>query len=214
MKSFSYLWVITTILMVACEHDSPELYYTPNPVDLSLPADGQASHYIRYTTTCEDLTGELEYRGDTLTLAISERNDSLFFQEYYTQLSTAYTEDKIQDTIMHHFEIVENDLLIRDRLMSQLFYFYGNDTIHLTPSGRSVMHQKGCRVFLKDVVFVGDEIGQLDHFLMAGKSIHHQTVVSCVPDFFALEGYLLYSPNGLQLSHTIINDRVTGWIKL
>ncbi|MFY0627211.1 MAG: hypothetical protein JXR07_13005 [Reichenbachiella sp.] len=190
-----------------------EPFYTLNPIDFSNLEDNQKSYYIDYESACESISNDFSQKGDTLVLEVEEHDERIYFKEYLTQFSAS--ENK--DTIKYEIHINDDYLLIPDRRNSALFFFYGNDTIHLNSSNRVSLRQSKCRMFINQDVFIGEEIGFIDSFELGPYTIENKTAVSCVPEILNLEAYLIYDAHGLFASHSILtgqNVEVEGWIRI
>ena len=207
------LFFITAVCLVAaCTSEERLWVIESNHVNLSDLQVGQSSKYLRYFSTCEDFRTDFDYSGDTLIWEVVEENDSLFFQEYLTPGSLSMISADI-DTVKYFVDSHPERILIPDRERSQLFYFYGNDTIFLSRSHTAVLEQENCRLFIENEPFTGEEIGLVPLFRVGDYSVTRKTGVSCVPMIVQLEAYLIYDYQSLFISHTI-GSGVSGWIRL
>ncbi len=178
-------------------------------INLDDLAPGQKSVYIRYASTC-GLPG-INFTGDTLILETIIFNNQIHLKESNTARSPSFTGG------YRLFEVskITGDVIIPDREGSALFFFYGNDTIHLKPSTRVDLVQNGCRLSLAGNNFTGDEIGYVRNFRVGSIMQANKTVVSCVPAIYQMDAYLIYDENYLYMSHTVLTNGdqtgVSGW---
>jgi len=202
MKNLIYL--IAVLFIIACSKEEPTL---PGPqikegVCLSELKVGQQSVFQQYTTHCDDLEGNFEYTGSTLTLTIIEKDAKLFAKEdfYYPVTDTTFTVE---------YEVYNEGkfIVIPDRLSSWLFNFYDNDRIDLEPESTIDLDQNACQIFHSNGVFEGNDIGVLDKFELGDMAEKDLTLVSCEP-IFEVEAYLMYNKNELVASHLI---NLEGW---
>ena len=200
---------LVCVTLLACKKDEqpkPTSNGNYNPVVLSDLTPGQNTTYRAYTTTCGNLNGDFRFTGDLLVLEVLEVDDTLYFKEYYTEDSPSAAGGF---EYMHPVIVEDDYLLIKERWGSQLFYFYGNDTVFLNPDEQVVLEQSGCQLMQAGTPFIGNDIGHLSDFSFGGVHIEDRTAVSCVPMMFGLEAYLFYNDQELTASHTIGNG---GWI--
>ncbi len=212
MKTISWFVIIVCYLNYSCDNEDIAPFLTENPVNLSMPQNGQQSYFVEYTATCG--ARNVHFTGDTLVLHVLARNDSTFFTESFTGHSPSYLQTATTKSIEYSVAVINNNLIVKDRAASRLFYFYGNDSLRLSPAQTLPMKQENCRVMLNNNLFTGEEIGNINRFSIGNKSFKNKTVVSCVPIFYQIEGYLIYDTNEFSVSHTIVNDTVRGWLKL
>ncbi len=199
-----------SLLLVSCNSDeekgspSPSPNLPENTIALNELEDGQVNYYLRYESNCQDLSNSFRYTGDTLIVEVQSTSDGLIFNEYFSPGSA-----EMSNTVPAlHRVIPENGyILIPERQISYLFFFYGNDTIHLEKSPDLNLQQGTCFIEYQDgEPFIGEEIGYLDE--MRHWNIRHENVkiISCVPFVFDLDAYLVYTQNQLYMSHVLVND--------
>ena len=184
-------------------------------VDFENPTPGQETMFLRYESTCDSLNESFHYTGDTLKLAVVEEDGILYFEESLTAGSPMFIDSAFREPIKQRLIDEAGRILIPERLESPLFYFYGNDTLHLQPEQKMPLYRVGCRFFHSQGPFIGNDIGKVDSLAFGDIEFGEKTVVSCVPSFFQVEAYLIYSENELFMSHTISwGSVVQGWTKL
>ncbi len=197
------------LLITSCSEDDdstkPSNPDTPAAaVDLAELEHGQKSSFIKYKSTC-GLADSFEFTGDTLIVEVKEDNGALMFHESYTDGSSNLSG---MEPTTH--QVVQKDgyILIPERFNSQLFFFYGNDTI-FTHSPHDVELSQGlCFVQHENgEPFIGEEIGRITSFNIGEVSVGENKIVSCVPPILDLNAYLIYNENRLVVSHTI-NDNL------
>jgi hypothetical protein len=212
MKLLSITSILFSLILVACHSDETftEIIAGEGNINLANLEEGQKSKYLRYQSTCG--SSELQFTGDTLLVEAVIMGEKVYLKESLTLGSPANVGG------YRLFEVKRNghDVLIPERDGSFLFYFYGNDTLHLQPSWKVDLIQQGCRMILNGENFIGNEIGRIPDFRIGNIRQVDKTVVSCVPIFFAIDAYLIYDENYLYMSHTVTNDLgdafVSGWV--
>ena len=198
--------------IISCSQEEEIIRQVPDGnVDLSHLADGQQSMYLRYSTTCSTLSADFKFTGDTLILETILTDEGFKLKESLTAGSPSYTGTSSMFSILKE----NDDVLIPDRSSSALFFFYGNDTIHLNPAGKVSLRQSNCKLMLSGQTFVGDEIGQIESFTIGPVKQIDKTAVSCIPLIFQLDAYLIYDEKHLYMSHTVSTadqSTVSGWV--
>jgi len=204
--------MLALLFLIACakEEHITTLPIIKEELCLSELKVGQSSEYLNYLTYCNDFEGEFRYTGNKLTITLIEKDGKLYAQEdlYYAILDS---------TITIEYEVYNEDkfIVIPDRSLSSLFFFYDNHRIDLEPESRIDLEQNSCQIFHSDIVFEGNDIGVLETFQIGDISKNNLTVVSCEP-LVDIEAYLMYNKNELVASHTIaglsLNPEISGWI--
>jgi len=210
MKRILPIICLLTIL-AACNEDSiilPQRDY----IDLRDLKIGQYSYFVRYESNCDNLSGDFQFTNDTLLVEVIEENGEMKFRERFTENSPMYQNGQT-DPIIHKVEHYDDFMLITERFNSPLFFFYGNDTIHLRNLEREDMVQNNCRIDFNGSTFVGNEIGFIDKFEIGDFEFKNKTVVSCVPMLIDLDAYLIYDNRELVMSHTVdkFSNQIWGW---
>lgn len=203
---------LTLILIIwACEDTIPNDITNPNPISFINPVEGQKAYFQRYTSTCGNLNLDFELTGDTLVVELIRDGEDYFIRESFTKSSPLYLQGNT-NPVSHQITFKDDFVLIPERTRSTLFFFYGNDTIHIKPAQRETMTQSACRIDFQGQIFTGNEIGSISSFQVGPFSENNKTVVSCVPVLIQLDAYLIYDENQLLMSHTITSDGiVSGW---
>lgn len=219
MKNVLYLISLSLVFMViSCNEDDEEKTILPifptHLVNLSNLQVGQKTMFKRYESTCTDLDGDFVWTGDTLIAEIIEETGVLKLKEYFTVNSPMYINgntDPIIHPISSDGEIVE----IPERASSQLFFFYGSDSVQLAPQQRVDLVQNNCKLDQGNEQFIGNDIGQLSNFKVGEVDYSDKIAVSCVPGFWDVDAYLIYDKNQLYASHVIatgvFGEQVLGW---
>ncbi|MGB3466869.1 MAG: hypothetical protein WBA74_16430, partial [Cyclobacteriaceae bacterium] len=113
------------------------------------------------------------------------------------------------------YELKDGYSLIKDRFSSQLFFFYGNDTLFLANEVKSTLQQAACQLaFETGDQFTGEEIGDVAEFRVGQILVKDKEAVSCVPMFFEMDAYLFYNSNHLTMSHTVSDIETSGWLQI
>lgn len=200
MKTYIAIALIP-LALVSCTKDddsnSSPVSAQPDPINLTNLQEGQVSTYERYADTC-GLIGGYYLSGDTLRVEVITADGKLYFEETFTPGSVNFGEiGPIRHEVIFH----ETYILIPERTNSNLFYFYGNDTIHTQPQPDVNLYQGLCYLqYENGDPFVGEEIGYLSSFGNYGENF----AISCVPPFMELDAFLLYDVDGkLNISQTI-----------
>lgn len=210
---FVKLTLFFSILLViwACEDTVPDGITNNNPISFSSPSEGQKTYFQRYTSTCDNLNLDFEFTGDTLVVELVRNTDEYYLSESFTANSPLYQQGNTT-SVAHKIVFKDDFVLVPERNSSTLFFFYGNDTIHINPAQKEVMTQSACRIDFKGQTFIGNEIGSINSFQLGPLIENNKTVISCVPNWIQLEAYLIYDENKLLMSHTVSSDgTVSGW---
>jgi len=205
MKSKLFLFLIP-FLAVSCDSDDKDSNSGPAPspentIELNNIQEGQVNRYLRYTADCADPEGSFAYSGDTLIVEIRSTTEGLVFYEEFTEGSTNFGGFEPSET-----RVIprEDFILIPERQLSQLFFFYGNDTIYLTAPEDLNLNQGTCFIeYENGDPFIGEEIGFLPSLNFHDIEHQNNRVVSCVPPFIDLDAYLIYDEKELKMSHTL-----------
>lgn len=214
---FQILLIIPLIL--ACSENEPIATVFPiageNSVDLSHPIPGQKSVYVRYTTSCTNGDEKVTFTGDTIQLSVENDHSKLIFKETLSMHSPLLISSQIPQNIFYEYELHNGYSLIKERINSQLFFFYGNDTLFLNNKSKVQLLQTACQLtFGRGEAFVGEEIGHFDEFEVGQIFVSDKDAVSCIPSFFNMEAYLIYDRNHLSMSHTIQQGEIFGWLQI
>lgn len=212
---FSFMMVL---LFTACNEDDTAEVVPSFPTHLVNFSDlqvGQKTIYRRYESTCTDLNGDFTWTGDTLIAEVIETDNVLQLKEYFTPNSPMYI-NGMTEPIIHPITSDGAIVEIPDRALSQLFFFYGSDSIHLAPQQQVDLAQNSCRLNQGNEAFIGNDIGQLNSFKIGTEVDYTDKIaVSCVPGFWNVDAYLIYDENQLYASHVIatgtFGEQVLGW---
>ena len=184
------------VLLVSCDEETtPSIRNVDTNAGINLRSleVGNVSRYVLYESACDD---RFRFTGDTLQVSIIEKEDTLYLKE-------SFTVGSIREGNGEHAIIPKDGyILIPQRFNSQFLFFYGNDTIFLDRPTDSKLEQNGCRLFIDDEAFIGDEIGSVDEFQFGEFEIHNRRGISCIPTFWEMEAYIFYG-DYLNLVHTI-----------
>lgn len=202
------LFPICALLFLSCSKDDDD---TTNPggptaseINMSDIQPGQKSTYLRYQDVC-GLGDAFSFTGDTLEVEITTVGEEFFFTETYTSGSTNLSETPV---VNHLVKKMDEYILIPERALSSLFFFYGNDTVWTNPQHDVQLSQDLCFVNYPDGnPFIGEEIGLIDSFTIGSITTGEGTIVSCVPIMLDLDAYLIYDESELKVSHSI----APGW---
>lgn len=213
MKKLLLLFCSFSLLFVACNEDESSVESIINgSINLSDLKAGQSSQFISYNSQCDYLSDSFSLTGDTLIVEVIEEYNVLKFKESFTEYSPTYLSG-MTEPVIHSVLAYENFVLIPERFNSNLFFFYGNDTIHIKNFTPKEMVQNSCKIDYDGSTFIGDEIGKVDKFTVGDFEHQEKTVVSCLPMWFDFDAYLIYDEEQLLMSHTInrMNNVVSGW---
>lgn len=213
------LLTIVALALFSCTGKLPEPVPGPpdiseEKVDFSHPEVGQKSRFIRYESTCDDLTGNFNFTLDTLMLEVVEVQGHISLQESLTPESPMFKAGQFPEPIVYPLTSAGDYALIPERWSSALFFFYGNDTLRLNVSHDVQLVQDACKMMLENQPFIGDEIGFIKKFEVGPIKQEDKTAVSCVPVIIDVEAYLVSDTRNLYLSHTISGNAVNGWVAL
>lgn len=217
MNFKTILFALSILLFAACTKDDDSITDPGNPIggaeaiDLSDIKAGQSSIYLHFNASCDLISSQ--WTGDTLIVEVIENSEGLFLHEYFTEGSSTMSDNPSQ---IH--EIIDRDeyVLLPNRSLSNLFFFYGNDTLWKDPTVEVELSKAGCFLeYPNGDPFIGDEIGHIQHADFGVTSRSDLKVVSCVP-FFELDAYLIYDLNRLEVSYWIEpgltgESTIRGW---
>ncbi len=214
MKNLVYLLIPSLLLLSACTKDDdnqsdPE---TPkNYVSLKSPKTGQQNMYVQYRKECGQ-DDSFQYTGDTLILSVIESDTATLLKETFTSGSTNLSE--MEDAI---YPIYPNEdyILIPERQASWLFFFYGNDTIHLNQPADVELTQDNCVLtYLNGETFIGNEIASITSYEIGDIGLFNKSAISCVPPIMDIEAYLIYDKKGIEVSSTmdLLGSNLNGWV--
>ena len=200
--------LLIPFLAISCDSDDKDSNPSPadpnpkNTIELNNIQEGQVNRYLRYTADCSDPEGSFAYTGDTLKVEIRSTIEGLVFHEEFTEGSTNFDGVEPSET-----RVISREgyILISERQFSQLFFFYGNDTIFLTKPEDLNLNQGTCFIeYENGDPFIGEEIGFLPNFNYQNIEYQNNRIVSCVPPIFLnLDAYLIYDESQLKMSHTL-----------
>ena len=200
--------------MYGCESDINSPSVVHDPISFSNPKVNQISCYVEYKATCHLGNSSYFYTGDTLIVKVIEENSNLKFMEYFTPKSPSFLNGTIE-AVTYPVHVNQEYLLIPERQQSDLFFFYGNDTIWTKPDHDVILEQNGCFFYHDSNLFIGEEIGLAEEIKFGNIEQWNKTVVSCVPTILAMDAYLVYDNGDLNVSHTITStttqENIKGW---
>lgn len=218
MKNFFLLFLLIPVLF-SCSENEPTATIFPkageNSVNLSNPQNGQKSTYVRYTTDCSNIREDVFFTGDTIHLSVEFTPTEVMFKETFSPSSPMLINFQLPQETSYQYEVRNGYSLIKERINSQLFFFYGNDTLFLNRQDKMFLHQENCQFRLgPDQVFIGEEIGHFDDFKVGQITVSDKDAVSCVPELLNIEAYLIYDKEHLSMSHTMTFGKITGWLQI
>ncbi len=209
--------LVFLLLLSSCEKNINQPIVNHNQIDLSNPKVGQISCYVEYNAACALGNSSYSFSQDTLIVKVIEQDGDLHFMEYLTYHSPSHQDGSFGNPKIYPVYFEQDYMLIPERQKSELFFFYGNDTMHINPVHDLDLQQDGCYLYHPTgEQFIGEEIGfsETVDFGMIHKE--EKTVVSCVPTILDLDAYIVYDLNSIQVSHTIqttLNDQnINGWV--
>ncbi len=213
MKFISFFYILFLIALTSCTSDDISIEIQ-NKVNLQFLEIGQETKFLRYNSTCENITSNLEFSGDTLVWKVISKSENTYkSKEYFTSGSPNFAN---LDTVNLDIIFKRDYVLIPNRIISNLFFFYGNDTIFTNPIPTIDLSQLDCSfIDNENVVFTGDAIANVNQANFGDTLLENQTLVSCVPIFFDMNAYILYK-NG-EISSIHFNESgfggifATGW---
>ncbi len=198
--AFSLL--LSLSFLTSCEKDNT---FKPgaNVVNLQSPAVNQENFYLRYSGEC----GTLTPTGDTLIFRIKEVDGSnLEIEEIFTPGSPSYSPNGYVYPATWSTEFLDIDADFR--VNSQLFFFYGSDSLKLKMDPSLHLTQNNCIVWNGQDGFEGDAIATVPNFRVADINYGPTKIVSCVPVILDLDAYLVYDKHNLYSSFTSTEG---GW---
>lgn len=219
MKNLFILLAFSVLIFSSCDKESPidkpivdiepKIELLKDNVTLQDLQVGQKSYFITYESTCENMESEFKYTGDTLIWSVELHDGKKVFVEDYSDFSPWKINYPEFEPIVYTVEEIDNGLLLVERWNSNLFFFYGNDTMRLKYPKEVNLTQSHCMISTPDSIFTGDQIGWIDEFKIGDMAVKEKLVVSCVP-LFNVDAYLIYSDNHLYASHIVSTSEFNG----
>jgi hypothetical protein len=208
MHKASYLLLaVLTALMAACKPESVQSL--ANDVNLLDPKPGQQTYFLRYTNECGNYESKFALTGDTLIWEIYESAGELFARERLTPGSPAFPAHEVT----YPMKSIDDNLILKEPRSSQLFFFFGNDTLRLQKSTSASLTQEGCRINVADALFLGNEVAKLARFEVGPYTLEDKLAASCIPLIMDVDAYLIYEPKRLYASQAVyMSGWVNGWI--
>ncbi|MFY0601110.1 MAG: hypothetical protein JXR03_15645 [Cyclobacteriaceae bacterium] len=198
------LLFIAVIIISSCSENEvlPTIQNPTLGIHISDLKPNQTSMYAGYQSKCG---GGFEFTGDTLTVKTVLKNDTIHIEETLTSDPAPRT---------YQVLIYDDYLLIEERWSSRIFGFYGNDTLFLNKAPNARLVQKGCRLFIGENEFIGEQIGSVNKFVFGSIRIEEKKGVSCIPTLLRVDGYLIYD-DYLNLSHRVTEEGdVSGFVAI
>ena len=110
-------------------------------------------------------------------------SEGIKFKETFTNGSPLFS----GTSSIYPVSLSGTDLIIPERSSSALFFFYGDDVIHLAPGSMVELKQSSCKLNLNNQNFIGNEIGFVKEFKAGPIRQVNKTAVSCVPLIYSLD---------------------------
>jgi len=177
-------------------------------LNISNLKDGQKSTYREYNSNCENMESKFHYTGNKLVIEIVESDFALVAHETVTNEQGIV----INEAIYPISNDANGNIIIPERVSSELFFFYDNDKITTDPSSMIALEQIDCAINFDNIIFDGDDIGLLDNFAIGDINKQDLTVVSCVP-IFEIDAYLMYDKHNLYTSHVVNTSEFLGEVE-
>ncbi|MCB0676336.1 MAG: hypothetical protein KDC30_06610, partial [Saprospiraceae bacterium] len=201
MKTHWLLSLTVVTFLFACSKSDELPDPTPEPskeeVDLTTLKVGQRSLFVRYTTTCENLEADFAFTGDTLIWeVVSTIEGDLQLKESFTERSPLYL-NGAQEPVIYPVTGDGKKVLLPQRELSNLFFFYANDTIFLQPAASVPLQQDACRLMLQSEPFIdgvmfmhSDRLQRMREVLDDGHTIGNIKRIASQFSFLAPEDFL------------------------
>lgn len=192
--------IALTATLIACDKDDD---FQPgiNQINWQFPKEGQENYYLRYGGEC----GSVAPNGDTLIFRIKTVDgNQLELEERFTPGSPSYSPLSYIYPATWSKDFVDIDADYR--INSQLFFFFGSDSLRLTQAPSMTLNQSNCFLWNGEEQFRGDAVASVPNFKVVDQSYGTTKIVSCVPGIFDLDAYLAYDKNNLYSSYTIVQS--------
>jgi len=205
-----------TIILLSCakkDYDTQPLPDADNRVNLASLAVGQHSIYLHFSGECS--MDNAAFTSDSMRLEVLQGENGFIFKESFTAGSPNFGGiDPIEYAVYEEGDYI----LIPERFNSRLFFFYGNDSIWKNPLVEVELNKVGCLMYHPNgELFVGDEIGHIDHLDLGMETKNDLLVISCVP-FFTMDAYIGYTPAGFEVSYIqtgpMDQPMIEGWARV
>ena len=170
--------------------------------------------FLMFTSDCSDFDGAFQLTGDTLSWSVDMVTpDSILLKEEFTPGSPLA--ELSEASMVKVTEANADHILIPERWNSNLFFFYGNDTLRVNPTHTVTLEQEDCSFKLGEDIFRGDEIAFIDQLDIQDYKLKDMTVVSCVPGGVA-DAYIIYQNGNIKaiFSQSFFSSEVRGFIAM
>ena len=224
MKYISIFFLFALVLvMISCSEDIIEGPIIEEPIieepieeapglDFGNLELGDVTQFILFEADCSDLSGEITYTGDTLSWEVTQlENGEAVLTERFTEFSPLGSLAQFDNAIAYTSDYI----LMPDRWSSNLFFFYGNDTLRVNPTSTMTLVQEECSFVSDGTVFRGNDIAFIEEARIGEYSFNNMTVVSCVPGSVG-DAYIVYNNGSISaiFSRDFFSDAVRGWIAI
>lgn len=204
MKTYIALCAIS-LIFASCESDDdqapPSDLNPKNELRINDLKVGQSNRFLAFNDMCFQ-SGFFEYTGDTLLVEVVPMGSGIGIRESFTPGSTNHSEVQ---PVTHAVVKRDGYLLLPERQLSQLFYFFGNDTLPVAKPHSIALQQGECHIeYQSGEPFIGEEVGLISLLELGDRQYTEKRVVSCVPPIMGLDGYLVYDSKQLFVSMTIL----------
>lgn len=175
---------------------------------------GKKLDFLMFTTSCDDFNGSFQLTGDTLAWSVDMVSaDSILLKEAFTD-GSPLAQDR-EPVLVKVTEANPDRIIMPNRWSSNLFFFYGNDTLRVNPTHTVELSQEDCAFKLGEDVFRGDEIAFINALNIEDYSFDNMTIVSCVPGSVG-DAYIIYNNGNIKaiFSRDFFSSDVRGFIAL
>ncbi|MTB52514.1 hypothetical protein [Lewinella sp. W8] len=195
------------LIMTGCDDDQAIVTPTPTPpteglINFQDPEVGQVNAYQTISYSCGEA---LPNDRPELRLTVTGVSDTEI--EFTETFGNA-------DPVVFTAERRPGNLLIsaEDRRATELFFFYGSDSIRLDAPPTATLSQKDCVFFDGAEKFTGDYVAMVPAYSIGDLTFQDLKTVSCVPTILDLDGYLLYNEFTLKASISATSSEFGGQV--
>ncbi len=203
---FSFFLLLLAFFLVSCEKDTPILPVEPDPVlnpdrlNFQNPVVGQFNTFEAFSYECGAAFPTESWELRLEITAVTE--EAIELTESYNNGSPEVLTALREEGVLR--------ISPEDRQRSQLFFFYGSDSLRLDAPPVRDLTYRDCVFYHGNEKFTGDIVARINELELAGRTFKQQKVVSCVPVILDLDAYLFYDKYGLTASITTSSSEFGG----
>lgn len=205
--------IIVLLLAISCTKDQPIVVIPTPSLDFGNMKIGDEMSFLRFESSCDDFQGDFKYTGDTLKWIVTalDGNSGILTERFSKNSPLAPDFPDVEMTIEPNAEF----LIMPDRWSSNLFFFYGNDTLWVNPTASVELIQDNCQLKVGGDGFRGDAIATINQIKLPDHEFDNMTVVSCVPGSVR-DAYIIYKDGKIKVIYNVdwFSGVPSGWVAM